>query len=345
MRSQTPTATSDADHAAPPTMRSIVQDRYGDSGVLAVRDIAPPKIGDDEVLVAVRAAGLDRGTWHLMTGRPYLMRILGFGLRRPRTKVPGIDVSGIVAATGAGVTRFSVGDEVYGMSRGSFGEYAAVREDKLAVKPAGLSFEAAATVPISGGTALQALRDAGRVQAGQRVLVLGASGGVGSYAVQLAKALGAEVTGTSSTAKVDLVRALGADHVIDYTLTDFADGSRTYDLIIDGGGNPRLSRLRRALSPHGTAVIVGGENGGHWTGGFGRSLRAPLVSLFLKQRLTMLASKERATDLEQLSAFIEAGQLTPSIDRTYPLVQVREAMDRLVAGEVRGKIAIVVSEG
>ena len=270
------------------------------------------------MLIRVHAAGLDRGTWHMMTGRPYLMRVLGFGFRGPKNPVPGIDVAGTVAAVGSAVTRFAVGDEVFGMSRGSFAEYAAAREDKLAHKPANLSFEQAAVVPISAGTALQAL-DAGRVERGQQVLVIGASGGVGSYAVQLAKALGAEVTGVSSTAKVDLVRSLGADHVLDYTQDDFADGTRRYDLILDIGGNPPLSRLRRALTPTGTAVIVGGEEGGKWTGGFGRSLRAPLLSLFVRQRLTMLASKERASDLERLAPLIEAGDVTPSIDRTYPL--------------------------
>ncbi len=324
------------------TMTAVVQDRYGDAGVFRTDRIARPEIADDEVLVEVRAAGLDRGTWHLMAGRPYLMRVIGFGFRRPKNPVPGIDVSGVVAGVGSAVTGFAVGDEVYGMSRGSFAQYAAVRADKLAHKPERLSHEAAAVVPISAGTALQAL-DAGRVQAGQRVLVLGASGGVGSYAVQLAKALGAEVTGTCSPAKADLVRALGADHVLDYTRDDFADGTRRYDLILDIGGNPRLGRLRRALTATGTAVIVGGEEGGRWTGGFGRSLRAPLVSLFLRQRLTMLASKERAADLERVSAFIEAEQVTPSVDRTYPLADVEEAMGHLVSGQVRGKVALTVA--
>jgi NADPH:quinone reductase-like Zn-dependent oxidoreductase len=278
----------------------------------------------------------------MMTGRPYLLRVMGFGFRRPKNPVPGFDVAGTVAAVGSAVSRFAVGDEVYGMSRGSFAEYAAALEDKLAHKPPNLSFEQAAVVPISAGTALQALYDAGRAERGQKVLVLGASGGVGTYAVQLAKALGAEVTGVSSTAKVDLVRSLGADHVLDYTQDDFADGTRHYDLILDIGGNPPLSRLRRALTPTGTAVIVGGEEGGRWTGGFGRSLRAPLVSLFVRQRLTMLASKERASDLERLAPLIESRQVTPSIDRTYTLDEVPDAMRHLEAGDVRGKIAITI---
>jgi NADPH:quinone reductase-like Zn-dependent oxidoreductase len=277
------------------TMQAIVQDAYGGVDVLRYARTTRPEIADNEVLVRVHAAGLDRGTWHVMAGRPYLLRVIGFGFHRPKNRVPGIDVAGRVVAIGSAVTKFAVGDEVYGMSRGSFAEYAAVLEDKLAIKPANLSFGQAAVVPISAGTALQALCDAGHVERGQKVLVLGASGGVGSYAVQIAKALGAEVTGVSSTAKLDLVRSLGADHVLDYTQDDFADGTRHFDLILDIGGNPALSRLRRALTPTGTAVLVGGEEGGNWTGGFARSLRAPLVSRFVRQRLVMLASKERAT--------------------------------------------------
>jgi NADPH:quinone reductase-like Zn-dependent oxidoreductase len=323
-------------------MRAVVQDRYGDADVLCRDEIEPPEIADHEVLVRVRAAGLDRGTWHLMAGKPYLLRILGFGFRRPKNRVPGIDVSGTVVAVGATVTRFDVGDEVFGMSRGSFAEYAAAREDKLARKPAGLSFEAAAVVPISAGTALQALHDVGGVQAGQKVLVLGASGGVGSYAVQIAKAAGAEVTAVASAGKLDLVRELGADHVLDYAHDDFADGTSRYDLIVDLGGNPRLGRLRRALTPSGTAVIVGGEEGGSWTGGFGRSLRAPLLSLFVRERLAMLASKERAGDLERITPLLESGAVVPSIDRSYPLDRVPDAMRHLEAGNVRGKVAIII---
>jgi NADPH:quinone reductase-like Zn-dependent oxidoreductase len=334
--------------ADPPTvdgsMQAIVQDAYGTVDVLRHTRATSPEIADDEVLVRVRAAGLDRGTWHMMTGRPYLLRVIGFGFRRPKNRVPGIDVAGTVAAVGPAVTKFAVGDEVYGMSRGSFAEYAAVLEDKLAHKPASLSFEQAAVVPISAGTAIQALCDAGRVQPGQKVLILGASGGVGSYAVQLAKALGAEVTGVAGTAKLDLVLSLGADHVLDYTRDDFADGQHHYDLILDLAGNPTLSRLRRALTPTGTAVIVGGEEGGNWTGGFGRSLRALLVSPFVRQRLTMLASKERGSDLERLAEHLAAGTVAPSIDRIYPLDQVPAAMRHLETGQVRGKVAITIPE-
>jgi len=323
------------------TMQAITQDAYGSVDVLSFGRTAKPEIADNEVLVRVHAAGLDRGTWHMMAGKPYLLRVIGFGFRRPKNPVPGVDVAGTVAAVGSAVTRFSVGDEVYGMSRGAFAEYAAAREDKLARKPANLTFAQAAVVPISGGTALQAC-DLGRVQAGQKVLITGASGGVGSYAVQLAKAIGAEVTAVCSTSKVDLVRSLGADHVIDYTKDDFADGAHRYDVIIDIAGNPTLSRLRRALTRTGTVVIVGGEEGGNVTGGFGRSLRAPFVSLFVGQRLAMLASKERASDLERLTPLIEAGKVTPSVDRTYPLAQVPDAMRHLEAGKARGKLAITI---
>ncbi|MGI8948746.1 MAG: NAD(P)-dependent alcohol dehydrogenase [Ornithinimicrobium sp.] len=323
-------------------MRAIVQDSYGSTDVLRLARIARPEIAADEVLVHVRAAGLDRGTWHMMAGQPYLLRVLGFGFRAPKNRVPGLDVAGTVVAVGSAVTRFSTGDEVFGISRGSFAEYAAVREDKLARKPWNLTFAQAAAVPISAGTALQALTDVGQVEPGQRVLVIGASGGVGSYAVQLAKAFGAEVTGVCSTAKLDWVRNLGADHVVDYTRQDFADGPTRYDLILDLAGNASLSRLRSALTPAGTLVIVGGEEGGRWTGGFGRSLRAPLVSPFVRQRMTMLASKERASDQERLTTLIEAGTLIPSIDRTYPLECVPEAMRHLEAGDVRGKVVLTL---
>lgn len=319
-------------------MRAIVQDAYGSADVWRVGVIPVPRIADKEVLVKVAAAGLDRGTWHLMTGLPYLGR-LAFGLRRPRNPVPGRDVAGTVAAVGSSVTRFAVGDAVFGIANGSFAEYAAAREGKLARTPANLTTDQAAVVAISGLTALHALRDAGRLQKGQRVLIVGASGGVGTYAVQLAKAFGAEVTGVCSAAKVDLVRSLGADRVIDYTCDDFADGSRHYDLIIDIGGNSELFRLRRALVKKGTLVIVGGEGGGKLTG-MSRQLRAVALSPFVSQRLTMLVPKEHYPDLEMLAELIEAGTVTPSLQRTYPLDHAAEAMRQLVAGAVTGKIAI-----
>src|SRR6476659_3806522 len=337
------TATTDKNHQATTgvKMLAIVQDSYGSADVLRSAEIDRPEIAEREVLLRVHAAGVDRGTEHLMTGTPYLMRIIGFGFRRPKNRVPGVDVAGTVAAVGSAVTRFAVGDEVFGMSRGSFAEYAAAREDKLAHKPANASFEQAAVVGISGGTALQAL-ESGHVQAGQRVLIIGASGGVGSFAVQLAKAAGAMVTGVCSTDKLDLVTSLGADHVVDYTREDFADGVHHYDLIIDIAGNSSLSRLRRALTPTGTAVIVGGESKGNVTGGIDRQLRAMILTPFIGQRLTGLASKERASDSEVLAEHIAAGTVTPSLDRTYPLDQVPAAMRHLEAGKVNGKIAITV---
>ena len=298
-------------------------------------------IAAGEVLVRVRAAGVDRGTCHLMRGEPYLMRILGFGFRGPKNRVPGLDVAGTVAAVGPGVTRFQAGDEVFGISRGSFAEYAAAREDKLVRKPASLSFEQAAVVAVSGLAAIKGLR-AGRIAAGQKVLIIGASGGVGTYAVQLARAFGATVTGVASTAKSDLVRSIGADHVIDYTREDFADGRQHYDLILDIGGNSRLSRLRRALTPKGTLVIAGDE-GGKWTG-VGRQLRALALSPVVPQRLTMFISStnKRQADLEALLQQIEAGHLTPIVGKTYPLPEVPEAIRHLEGGRAQGKIAITV---
>ena len=287
------------------TMRAIVQDTYGAADVWRAEETGRPAIGDGEVLVRVRAAGLDRGTWHLMAGQPYLMRLMGSGLRAPKNRVPGLDVAGTVVAAGAAVTRFGVGDEVFGISQGSFADYACARADKLTLKPANLTFEQAAAVAVSGLTALQGLRDAGRLQPGQNVLITGASGGVGTFAVQIAKALGAQVTGVCSTAKTGLVTSIGANHVLDYTHGDFADGRQRYDLILDIGGNSPLSRLRRALTPGGTLVIVGGEDGGRWTG-MGRQLRALALSPFTRQRLTMFVSRHRLADLETLARLIEA---------------------------------------
>ncbi len=323
------------------TMLAIVQNTYGTADVLQLERIERPEIAETEVLVRVHAAGVDRGTLHLTTGTPYLMRVIGFGFRRPKNRVAGVDVAGTVVAIGAKVTQFVVGDEVFGMSRGSFAEYAAAREDKLARKPAGCTFPQVAVVGISGGTALQALA-AGGVAVGQRVLIVGASGGVGSFAVQLAKAAGANVTGVCSTEKLELVSSLGADQVVDHTREDFADGAHRYDLIIDIAGNASLSRLRRALTPTGTAVIVGGESKGNLTGGIGRQLRALILTPFIGQRLTGLGSKERASDLEVLAEHLAAGTVTPSIDRTYPLAQVPDAVRRLAAGQVRGKTAITI---
>ena len=323
------------------TMRAIVQNEYGTADVLRLAEVDIPSPTANQVLLRVRAAGLDRGAWHVMTGKPYAVRLF-FGLRKPKNPGTGQEVAGTIVATGAAVTRFAVGDEVFGIARGAFAEYAVASEDKLAMKPHDLTFERAAVVAVSALTALQATRDVGRVQSGQKVLIVGASGGVGSYAVQLAKALGAEVTGVCSTAKLDLARSLGADHVIDYTRDDFADGTHRYDLILDIAGNAAISRLRRALTPTGTAVMVGGEEGGRLTGGIDRQLRARIVSMFVRQRLTGLLCKERFSDLEFLAELIAAGELTPSVGTTYPLDQVPQAMRDLERGSVRGKVAIAV---
>ena len=327
--------------AADDTMRAVTHTEYGSSDVLRLATIERPTISEKEVLVRTHAAGLDRGTWHLMAGLPYLIR-LGFGIRRPKNPVPGLDVAGTVAAAGAKVTRFEVGDEVYGIGKGSFAEYTPALEAKLARKPANATFEQAAAVPVSGLTAIQGLRDAGRVKPGQHVLVVGASGGVGTYVVQLAKALGAEVTGVSRTDKLDLVRSIGADDVIDYTREDFADGTRQYDLILDIGGNTKVSRLRGALTEKGTLVIVGGEEGDRFTGGLDRQLRALVLSPFISQRLTSFIAKDTLADLERLTEMIEAGQLTPTVDSVFPLEDAPEAMRRLEDGEARGKLVISV---
>ncbi|HUQ63444.1 MAG TPA: NAD(P)-dependent alcohol dehydrogenase [Acidimicrobiales bacterium] len=324
-------------------MHAIAQHRYGTDAerVLQLEEIATPDIGDGDVLVRVAAASVDMGTWHCMTGMPYAMRLAGFGVRSPKASNPGRALAGTVESVGKEVTEFRLGDEVHGTCDGSFAEYARVEMNMLASKPANLTFEQAAAVPISGGTALQAVRKA-NVQPGQTVLIVGASGGVGTFAVQIAKAFGAEVTGVCSTAKMDLVRSLGADRVIDYTRDDFTSGKDRYDVILDIGGSRRLWHLRRVLSPRGTLVIVGGETGGRWLGGFDRSLRAVLLSLFVGQKLGMLASKENAKDLNLLRDLIETGQVTPAIDRTYPLSETADAIRHVRDGRAQGKIVITV---
>jgi NADPH:quinone reductase-like Zn-dependent oxidoreductase len=318
-------------------MKAIVQDRYGSPDVLGFRDIDRPSPGGGEVLVRVHAAGVDAGVWHLTTGQPYLLRLLGFGLRGPKQPVRGLDFAGTVEEVGDGVTRVRPGDEVFGVCEGAFAEHAVAKAALVAAKPARLSFEQAAAVLVSGGTALQALRDVGRVRPGQRVLVIGAAGGVGSFAVQLAKAFGADVTGVCSTAKTDLVRTLGAEHVVDYTREDFA--AERYDLIVDTAGLRSLTDLRRALTPRGTLVIVGGE-GGRWLGGIQRVLRAALLNPFVRQRLCGLVSRVRAADLEDLRELIEAGKLTPALDRMYPLADAAAAIGHLRAGRAAGKVVL-----
>ncbi len=323
-------------------MKAIVQDGYGSADVLRLRDVATPVPGDDDLLLRVKAAGVDQGVWHLMTGLPYLTRAFGYGLKKPKNGIRGRDVAGVVEATGKNVAGFRPGDEVYGTCEGSFAEYVCAQEARLAPKPANLSFAQAAAVPISAGTALQGLRDSGRLQSGQDVLVIGAAGGVGAYAVQLAKAFGAHVTGVCGTAKTDLVRSIGADHVIDYRREDFADAGKQYDLILDTAGNRPLSVLRRALKPRGTLVIVGGEGGGKWTGGFERALRAAALSPFVGQQLKGLIASERAEDLRFLTGLIEAGKVRPIIDRTYALADAPAAIRHLRDGNARGKIVITL---
>ncbi len=326
------------------TMTAIVQDRYGSApeGLFRVAEIDRPAMGDGEVLVRVRAASVDRGTWHIMSGLPYPIRLAGFGLRRPTYANPGRNLAGTVEAIGPEVTGFAPGDEVFGMATSTFAEFAAARPGKLAPKPANLSFDQAAAVPVSGATALQAVRDHGRVQAGEKVLILGASGGVGSFAVQIAKASGAEVTGVCSTTKVDMVRALGADCVVDYTAEDFADGGPRYDVILDIGGNARLTRLRSALTPRGRLIIVGGETDGRFLGGSGRQIRAKVLSAFIGQKLGTFVASENAADLIALRDLIEAGKLTPAIDRAYPLAEAAAAIRHLMDGHARGKLVISV---
>ncbi|RCG31840.1 NAD(P)-dependent alcohol dehydrogenase [Sphaerisporangium album] len=323
-------------------MKAIVQDRYGTEDVLKFDDIERPTVGDDDVLVQVRAAGVDQGVWHLMAGLPYPLRLAGFGVRRPKLRVRGRDVAGRVEAVGRNVTRLKPGDEVFGTSDGSFAEYALSRADRLAPKPAGLTFVQAAAVPTSACTALKGIRDAGRVKAGQNVLVIGAGGGVGTYAVQIAKAFGARVTGVCGTTKADLVRSIGADDVIDYTREDFADRAHGFDVVLDIAGLRSLAVLRRALTPRGTLVIAGGEGGGRWLDGTHRQIQALVLSPFVRQDLRPLASSERTEDLEFLTGLVESGKITPVVDRTYPLNEAPEAIRHLREGRARGKFVVTV---
>jgi NADPH:quinone reductase-like Zn-dependent oxidoreductase len=323
-------------------MKAIVQDRFGSVDVLELRDVPDPVIGEGEVLVHVQAAGCGPDVWHLMTGQPYIARGMP-EFRREWNAPRGRDVAGTVEQVGPGVTSFAPGDEVMGIVDGSFAELAAGSTSKLVRKPERLSFEQAAAVPISGLTALQALRDVADVKAGQRVLVIGAGGGVGTLAVQIAKAFGAHVSGVCSGAKAELVRSLGADDVIDYTRDDVTDGRRTWDAIVDTAGRRSLRSLRRALAPKGALAIVGGDGGGKVTGGFGRQIaRAPLLSLFTGQRLRPVIAKESAEDLEVLANLIDRGDVTPVVDRTFPLVDAAEAVRYLGEGHAAGKIIVQI---
>jgi NADPH:quinone reductase-like Zn-dependent oxidoreductase len=329
------------------TMAAIVQAQYGAApeDVLRLGEIPRPGIGAGEVLVRVHAASVDRGTWHILAGLPYPIRLAGFGVRRPKYSNPGRAFAGTIEAVGSDAKDFKPGDRVYGICSGSFAEYASARADKLARHPANLSFEEAASVPISGLTALQAVRDHAKIQAGEKVLIIGASGGVGSFAVQIAKTFGAEVTGVCSTGKTDAVRALGADHVVDYNREDFWKSGRRYDAILDTGGNNRLSHLRRALTPRGRLVIVGGETDGKLLAGSGRQIRATVLSLFIKQKLGTFVASENGDDLEALRKLIDDGRVTPMVDRTFPLAETPAAIRHLLDGKTRGKIVVTVSPG
>ena len=325
-------------------MQAITQDAYGSTDVLELRSIGRPEIAADEVLIEVHAAGVDRGVWHLMTGEPYLVRIAGFGVLKPKNRVLGLDVAGRVVAIGDDVTRFQPGDEVFGIGKGSYAEYATADQNKLAKKPTNASFEQAAVAAVSGITALEALTDVGHVEAGHKVLVVGASGGVGTYAVQLAKVLGADVTGVCGPGMTDTVLSIGADRVLDYTREDFVDGRSRYDLILDIGGRNHISRLRSVLAPTGTLVIVGGEGGNKLTGGVGRQVRAMMLSPFIGQRLTTFISSEHYTNIERLAAYIERGEVVPTIGRRYRLDEVPAAMRHLEAAESSGKSVILIRD-
>jgi NADPH:quinone reductase-like Zn-dependent oxidoreductase len=321
-------------------MKAIVQETYGSAEVLRSRDIQKPLVGDDEVLVRVHAASVHVGDWILMTGSPFVMRF-ATGLRRPKNPVPGTDVAGTVAAVGVNVQRLRPGDEVFGWAPGAFAEYVAAGEDQFIAKPANLTFEQAAAVGVSATTALQLLRDNGKVQPGQTVLINGASGGVGTFAVQIAKAFGAEVTGVTSTKNVELLRSIGADHVIDYTKEDFTRAEGRYDLILDNVGNHSMARTRRALKPTGTLISNGG---GHAGGKLGRTIRTMLVSMFVRQQASPTVKTQNHDDLVALKALVEAGQITPVIDGTYPLNETRKAIERVASGRTRGTIVIDVAQ-
>jgi len=322
-------------------LRAIVYDRYGSADVLELKNIDKPVVQDDEVLVRVRAASVNPLDWHFMRGQPYIMRPQS-GLRSPRRRVLGNDMAGEVEAVGKNVTRFRPGDEVMGDVSGSFAEYAHASEAILGLKPATLTFEQAAAVPVAGITALQGLRDQGRIQSGQKVLIIGASGGVGTFAVQIAKSFGAVVTGVCSTRNVDMVRSIGADDVIDYTQEDFTQSGQKYDLIFQLAGTRSPSDCRRALTLKGTLVLSSGESAGRWIGPVDRIIKAVALSPFVSQKLGTFLAKRSKEDLQVLKELIEAGKVTPVIDRTYPLSAVPEAIGYLEDGHARGKVVITV---
>ncbi len=323
-------------------MNAIVQDRYGPPGeVLTLREVEPPSVTDDQVLLRVRAAAIHPGDWMVVTGRPYLVRPM-FGMPAPKKRTPGFDVAGVVEAVGAGVADLQPGDEVFGQCGGSCAEYVAVSPERLTLKPENLSFREAAACPVSGDAALRALRDAGRVQPGRRVLINGASGGVGTFAVQIAKSMGAEVTGVCSTRNVELVRSLGADHVVDYTRDDFTRGDRRYDFILDNVGNRSMAACRRVVAPGGRFVPNNGTSGGRWIGTLGRTLGALVLSALLPRQGRPFVALGARADLLVLKRLLESGQVIPVIDRAYPLAEVPDAFRYLEEGHARGKVVIEV---
>ncbi|KOU27772.1 NADPH:quinone reductase [Streptomyces sp. WM6373] len=324
-------------------MKAIVQDRYGSPGVLELREVERPRVGDREVLVRVHAAAVNARDWHLMRGDPYLARA-ALGLRGPKVRVRGTDFAGRVEAVGGDVTRLRPGDEVFGEAEGAFAEYVCAPEDVVEPMPANLSFEQAAAVPLAGNTALMGLRDLGRVRPGQRVLVNGASGGVGTFAVQIAKAFGAEVTGVCGTRNTELVRSLGADHVVDYSREDFTRTGRRYDLVFDLVGNRSLTECRRALTPGGTLVLSGGgvSEGGSLVGPIALLVKGRALAPFVRHRLLVLTATPDRRNLAALRELIESGRLAPAVDRTHPLHEVPEAIRYLEVEHARAKVVITL---
>jgi NADPH:quinone reductase-like Zn-dependent oxidoreductase len=325
-------------------MKAIVYRCYGSTEVLKLEEIPKPITADDRVLVKVHAASVNPLDWHYMHGKPYIMRPAA-GVGKPDSILMGADFAGTVESVGKDVTQYKPGDEVFGDRDGAFGEYVSVREKgAMALKPANMSMEQAAAVPIAGLTALQALRDKGKVQAGQRVLINGASGGVGTFAVQIAKTYGAEVTGVCSTRNVAMVKSIGADHVIDYTQEDFTQGSVRYDLIIDNVGSHALSEYRRVLTPNGALVIVGGPSDNPWLGPVTSLVKAYFVSPFVSQKMIFILAQANAEDLNVLRDLMQTGKLTPVIDRRYPLSETAQAIGYLEQGHAKGKVIITVAQ-
>jgi NADPH:quinone reductase-like Zn-dependent oxidoreductase len=324
-------------------MKAIVQDRFGPPDVLRLVDTDPPEVGADDVLVQVHAAALNPADWHILRGDPLVARLMGVGLTKPKARVAGSDAAGVVEAVGTNVRGLKPGDEVLGFFRGAFTEYACAAEDKVVPKPPSLTFEQAAAVPIAATTALRGIRDVGEVKAGQRVLINGAGGGVGTFAVQIAAALGAEVTGVCSTGNVELVRSIGAAHVIDYTTEDFTDGPIRYDLILDNVSSLPLKRLRGVLTPKGILVLNGGGSPGHLFGPIAGILKAVVVNLFVSQRLRPLPSKQKREELLDVTGLIEDGKLTPVVDRSYPLADTAEGLRHVEQGHARGKVVVTVT--